>query len=160
MRTLLLTIIILITPLFLFAQSSSNYLQVSVLNAINFQFNTPAELETMQTVSNAIRIRIRTRSDAYRVYVDISDYNAPNGYYPTSSPLAVKWSSDTSPTATNVATSPVYIDGYDRLLFRQPQMSTTPAYYDFIYHVQIDPVGYEFPVDNYTFTLLFTMVQD
>lgn len=140
-------------------QNANNYLQLTVYNGLNFYINDPLDLESAQTIGNALKIRIRCRSKTAAIYARLYSYNAPSGFYPSSSPLWLHWSSDTSPNVSLASTSPISVETYDKLLFTQPKMSNSPSYYEFYYNFQLSGLSYDYPPGNYNFTIMFTMTQ-
>lgn len=140
-------------------QNANNYIQIYTNAGINFTIDEPASLETPQTITNAITIRLRCRKKASNVYARISNFNVPPGFYATNSPLYLDWTSDTSPNTSNLSTVPIQLEVYDKLLFTQPKMSQSPSYYQYNYALKLDGLSYDYPPGNYNFTILFTMTQ-
>ena len=157
MRKVVIVFFVLLISVFTKAQNSNNYLQVFTNTGINFLIDDPAALENPQTINGAFTIRVRTKKKTCYVYARISNYNAPSGFYPASSPLALDWTGDSSPNAFNITTAPITLEAYDKLLFSQPKMSNSPSYYQFYYDLKLSGLSYDYPPGNYNFTILFTM---
>lgn len=159
MRSGILTLLLLAVTISGFSQTSSNYLQLVTGTSWNFACNTAADLETAKTISNAFTIKVRTRAKSCSVYVKLSSYTLPSGAAPSFNPLYIDFNSDTSPNAYNEASS-IGLQTYDQLMFNQPKMNATPAYYSFNYNLRLAALGYtDFIPGTYYYTLTFTMTQ-
>jgi hypothetical protein len=141
------------------AQLFSNYIDVNTNSILNFTINDAASLENSQTINNAISIRVRSVTNACRVYARLSNFTAPAGFYPSTSPLALDWTSDTSPNAGSLAKNLISLEVTDKLLFTQPQMFFLYSYYQFNYNLVLQNLSYDYPPGYYNFTILFTMTQ-
>jgi len=140
----------------LLAQNSNNYFQVLTNTGLNFNLDEPNDIENGKTLTNALTLRLKTKNQNCSVYARLYNYSAPAGFYPSSSPLYLDWTSDNSNNAGNLVTTSNSIESYDKLLFTQPKSATVFSYY---YNLYLSAVGYDYPPGNYNFTLLFTMTQ-
>lgn len=139
-----------------YAQNSTNYLQVINNTALNFNINDPADLENAQTLNNALTLMLRSKSRACNVSAKISNYSTPPGFVPTSSPIQLDFSSTTASNTSYINYSTITLSTYDQLLFSQYKSGSTNYYY---YDVVMGPLDYSYGPGNYSFTVLFTMVQ-
>jgi len=139
--------------------AANNYITLQFNTGLNFNINTPEELETSTTINNAFTIKVLNNSDAAYVYVRISAWNYPNHWVPVDNyPLQVIWSSDNSPNATNVAGTTT-VTTANQLLFKQPKHTGNTAY-NFNYKLRLLPLGYsDYIPGNYNYTFTFTMTE-
>lgn len=156
MRGIMVVVVFLISAARLNAQSSTNYLQLFTNMGLNFTLNEPSDVENIQTLSNAITLKVRTQTNC-SVYARISSYNVPSGFYIVDSPLQLDWVSDNSSTTGNLVTGAFDLSTFDQRLFTQTKTGGNVYYYN--YNLVLQPVGYDYPPGNYNFTLMFTMTQ-
>jgi hypothetical protein len=140
-----------------YAQSSSNYLQFNLLSSLNFHLSTASDFENDQTINSAFSLSIKCKNNS-SVYVKLYSWTHPSGFTPPYCPIQVDYTSDTSPNATNIATSPVTVTSSDQLLFKQGKTKGRSPYY-FYYNLKMLAVGYDYVPGTYSFTLMFTMTQ-
>lgn len=153
---LLLLGILLYCPGRISAQNSTNYMQIITNSSLNFYIDSPSDLETAHTKYNALTVRVRTKSKSCHVSARISNYSVPAGFYPTSSPIQLDFTSTTASNASYIYSGPLALNVYDQLLFAQYKNGSTYNYY---YNVIMGPLDYSYVPGNYSFTILFTMVQ-
>jgi len=139
-----------------FAQSSTNQITLNKLTPWNFSLSTPAQLENDQTISGAFSLVVKTKSKGCSVYANINSWSYPSGFTLPSSPLEIHYTSTNSPSAYNIATSPIALTSSNQLLFNQ---NKTGSAYTFYYDMILPAVGYDWYPGNYSFTITFTMTQ-
>lgn len=135
---------------------NNNYLEVNTNSNLSFTCNDPKDLESVQTIYNAISLKFKTKNNDCSIYAKISSYNYPYGASPSNIPIELDYTSDNSPNAQNLLRDPVQLSYYDQRLFVQPQRSQT---FHFYYDLRLQALGYDYPPGKYDFTILFTMTQ-
>lgn len=139
-----------------YAQNSTNYIQVLTNGSLTFNIDGADDLESVQTKYNAITLRVASKARACNVYARVSNYSVPSGFIPSDSPIKLDYTSTTSPTVTYVYSSPLELSLYDQLLFSE---NKNGSLYNFNYNLMVGPLDYSYVPGNYSFTILFTMVQ-
>ena len=140
------------------AEAQSNNLSLNVISPWNFIINDASKLETAQVITNAFRLSVFTKTSSCSVLARISNYTAPVGFFPTSNPIAIDFTSTTCPTSkySNLLTQPVTLSGTNQLLFKQAKIDATYFYY---YNLNLEALGYDYIPGNYTWDITFTMTQ-
>lgn len=139
-----------------FAQDLNNYIQVDANTNLNFILDDAADLESTQTIPNAISIKLRSRQDHCNVSAQITSFTYPFSFVPTAGLLALQWTSDNSNKDYSLITGPILLSTMSQLLFVQKKH---PHIFTFNYNLLLYPTGYNMVPGSYNFTILFTMTQ-
>lgn len=143
------------------AQNSSNYIELQVNNAWNFNCNDETCLEQGIKIVNAFTIKVKTVDDAAYVYIRQAATSYPSGWNPApvgGGSIAIDLISTTSTNATNVVQNQTTVTGNNQLIFVQPKMSSSQSTRNFNYDLILRPTGYEYFIPGYyTFTVTVTM---
>ncbi len=135
---------------------NQNYLEVNVNSTLSFSCETPEDLENVQTINNAFRLKFKTKNSDCSIYAKVSNFTTPSGGNPNDIPLELQYISDNSSSAYSLIRTPVKLTNVDQRLFVQPRKSQTFQYY---YDLRMAPVGYDFRAGQYSYTITFTMTQ-
>lgn len=135
---------------------NQNYLEVNVNSTLSFSCETPEDLENVQTINNAFRLKFKTKNSDCSIYAKVSNFTTPSGGNPSDIPLELQYISDNSSSAYSLIRTPVKLTNVDQRLFVQPRKSQTFQYY---YDLRMAPVGYDFRAGQYSYTITFTMTQ-
>lgn len=133
-----------------------NYMEVDLQSSINFTVSQPSHFENKQTVSNAVKLKFKTKDSDCSVFAKISNYTTPSGANKNTIPIQIEMRSNDSKKAMNVSYSAVQLTYADQLLFQNKKENSTN---NFFYDVNLMPLGYDYPEGQYNFTILFTMTQ-
>ncbi|MCB9046155.1 MAG: hypothetical protein H6550_08435 [Chitinophagales bacterium] len=134
----------------------NNYIEVDLQSSINFTVSQPSHFENKQTVSNAIKLKFKSKSSDCTVYAKASNYSTPSGANQNTIPIELEMRSNNAKKLKNVVSGPLQLTLYDQLLFQQSKDNSTN---NFFYDVSLLPLGYDYPEGQYNFTILFTMTQ-
>jgi len=159
MRLFLSVLTIILFSVRALAQNSNNYIQIFANTGLNFSITDATNIETDQTLNNAITIRVKSKTSNCSVYAKISSYSYPSSYVPTSSLIALDWTGDNSNKDYSLNQSAILLQPYDQLLFTQRKMPSSSNVYDFYYNLVFKSPGYSLVPGNYNFTIMFTMTQ-
>ena len=158
MRTILYFIIFFAFCMPVRAQNLFSYIDVNSLSSLNFFVTNPAQLEQKQTVPNALKLSVRSAFSNCSVFARISQFSAPSGYPIGSSPIALKWSFDTSNDDYNLNKSEIKLSTSNVLLFNQRRsLGGLILADDYYYDVILDTPGYDMVPGIYNITILITM---
>lgn len=138
------------------AQDANNFLQVNTNTTLNFIFDDPSDIESPQIIPNAISIQVRSKDKSCNISARLSAFTYPYSFVPSSSMIALHWSSDNSNKDYNLNPNPVYLTAMDQTLFSQ---NKHPQTFTYNYNLLLEPAGYNMVPGNYSFTILFTMTQ-
>ena len=161
MRKLVLFILLLISVESVFAQNSSNYIQVQENAPWDFFMDQVYDLEHDMVIPNAFTIKVRTVSKAANIYARQQLLTYPSNFAPNGQGhLAIDFTSTNSTTYQNLVTNVLVITSSNQLIFRQNQMSSGMSVRTFNYDLVIIETGYDyFYPGYYTFRAFFTMTQ-
>lgn len=120
---------------------------------------SPANLENNQTISNAIIIRVRSKSSNCTIYARLTNLIFPSGFSMPSGFLKLDWTYDNSNKDYNLVTTPISLETTDKFLFSQKKMPASANYYDYYYDLSMTPPAYAMIPGSYSFNILFTMTQ-
>lgn len=136
-------------------QNKNNYLAVTTTSP-NFNLNSAIALETQQVLSKAVTLAIESQTNAYSVYVRVSNFSYPPGSSLNDFKLAIRLNSlsVTGPYTANY--NPVYLSVVDQRIAQAAKNGNIGYWY---YDLVLDPLGYNSYPGNYSATLLFTMTQ-
>ena len=150
-------ILLIVFSVMVFNGFCANSISISANVGLNFNCNSTTDLETDQTLTNALTISIVNGSGASSVYVKISTFNHPANWTLVGPyPLSVIYVSDNSPNATNIAGTTVLTTS-NQLLFKQPKHN---ASYSFNYNLKLAALGYvNYVPGSYNYTFTFTMTE-
>jgi hypothetical protein len=140
------------------AQNSNSYLIIQSNTSLNWGINTESGtngIETDQTISNAITIKVKNRTSTLSVYVRASTFSSPSGFTAPSIPLKLLYVSDNSTNASNLITTPLTMTVTDQRLFTHAQHSANKEY-SFNYDLIHTATNWAFPAGTYNYTLTFT----
>jgi len=138
------------------AQDANNFLQVNTNATLNFIFDDPSDIESPQIIPNAISIQVRSKDKSCNISARLSAFTYPYSFVPSSSMIALNWTSDNSNKKFNLNPNPVYLNAMDQLLFSQ---NKHPQIFTYNYNLIFQPAGYDMVPGTYSFTILFTMTQ-
>lgn len=148
---------VLLFPALSSAQNQDNFLQVNANTTLNFIIDDPQDIETTQTLQNAIAIQVRSKKDNCIITAKLNAFTYPPSFMPNSSMLALDWTSDNSNKEYELNTNPVSLETVDKVLFKQKKH---PHTFTYNYDLLLSPTGYQMVPGTYNFTILFTMTED
>ncbi|HRO43833.1 MAG TPA: hypothetical protein PL009_13435 [Flavipsychrobacter sp.] len=138
------------------AQNDDNFLQVNTNTTLSFIMDEPSDIETTQTLQNAISVQVRSKKDDCSISAKLTSFSYPTSYVPSSSMIALDWVSDNSNKDYNLNTGPISLTTMDQTIFSQKKH---PHTFTYNYNLLFYPSGYNMVPGNYNFTILFTMTQ-
>jgi hypothetical protein len=156
MKLLLCVLFALFCGVCSFGQDGNNFLQVNTNTTLNFLMDEASDLETTQTLQNALSIQVRSKDEHCNISAKISSFTYPFSYVPNTNMVALDWVSDNSNKDFNLNTGPVTLTSVDQLIFSQKKH---PHTFTYTYNLLFYPTGYNMVPGNYNFTILFTMTQ-
>jgi len=156
MRAFILVLFCFLSSFSSFAQNDDNFLSVNTNSTLNFIFDEPSDLETTQTLPNAISVQVRSKKDACNISAKITSFSYPMSFIPSSGMVALDWVSDNSNKDYNLNTGAITLSTFDQTIFSQKKH---PHTFTYNYNLLFYPAGYNMVPGNYSFTILFTMTQ-
>lgn len=148
--------LVFLLPLAAPAQNSTNYLDLVINTPLNFVLDNTSELENNATLSNALRINIKSGSKACYVYAKLNSITGNTSTPLTTGFFAIKFKSASHSNYSNLNTQDIVLTYSNQLLFQQVKTSSERSYY---YDFKLYDIGYEYNPGTYGFTVQFTMTQ-
>lgn len=160
LKSLYITLIIFVCCTYCsYGQNSNNFMEVWSNTSLNWSINTVSEVENNQTITGAITLWVKNRSNPSQrsVYVRVSNFTGPAGFTPPSIPLQLDYVSDNSSHETNLVTTPFTLTTTNQRLFTHKKHSSNSTY-SFNYNIIHTATNWNFPPGTYNYTLTFTFV--
>lgn len=137
-------------------QDANNYIDINANTSLNYWTNSVNEIESDQTISNAITIKFKNKQKTRHVYARISSFTSPTGFSVASPyPLQLKHAYNNSSNESNLVTAALTLTNTDQRLFTQTKSSGT--LFQFTYDLIFRATNWSYPPGNYNFTILFTL---
>ena len=159
MKRILGLSIFLLVAIKVIGQNQYNCVEIITNNPINFWVTGTSNIETDQTIQNAIIIRLRSKSSNCSIYARLTNTVFPSSFTMPSGFLKIDWTYDNSNKDYNLVSTPVSLDNTDKFLFSQRKMPSSSNYYDYYYDMIMSPPTYALVPGSYSFNILFTMTQ-
>jgi hypothetical protein len=130
---------------------------VTTLEPLNFYYNNAAELLTVKTISNAIKVNLETQQQNCVLLAQVI-VNDNQGNAAFSNNLSLKLNSTNSPNAAGGSIEKK-LSQTPSLLFVQSNTSTELKQYEFIYDLKVAPPTTVTGNANFSFIITFTITQ-
>ncbi len=155
----LIFLIIIFGSVNVFAQQSgsgNNYLALTVNNSLTFSFKNTTDLETTQTIANALTVSLRSKD--YNCTVSAKASINSNTTTPLPENMLILQYTGTSSTNGSPVTTPITLSTGNTQLFTQPKTSAGNTV-NYNYDLKMSPLGYTYAPGTYNISLTFTMTQ-
>ena len=159
MNTIIRLCLLLLLCINAHSQNQSNYIQINLNSTLNFLITSPNNIESDQTIQNALTIQVMSKASNCSIYARLNNLTYPSGFTVPSPFLKIDWTNDNSNKDYNLITAPIALNSTDQLLFSQKKMPSASNYYSYYYNLILSPPTYALVPGSYSFNILFTMTE-